>query len=217
MWIINVVNSSRNQLKPVGEKKKVTIKLCVPLVCQVLSGQWVKYLRFLLQKNKWKNSRLEDWGSINCLLACVSSSPLALLGLLLCGTDERADKIFTISQTPWDLLWLHQLGLPVLPGVRLWEDKGSLCLQRAWPDSAFRWRIKCPVSVQVALRWFRRVWGAELAHQAGVTGVTRTRVTIAELPRGGRGTAGLGRMLSIGVGCSQAAALGVWYNSRIGR
>lgn len=38
-----------------------------------------------------------DLGSINCLLACVSSSPLALFKLLLDETDERTDKIFTIQ------------------------------------------------------------------------------------------------------------------------
>lgn len=36
-------------------------------------------------------------GSINRLLACMSSSPLALLELLLDEADERADKIFTIQ------------------------------------------------------------------------------------------------------------------------
>lgn len=41
-------------------------------------------------------------------------------------------------QTLWDLLWLEQLGLPALPGSGLGEDKGSLCLQKAWSHRALK-------------------------------------------------------------------------------
>lgn len=50
-----------------------------------------------MQKKKLKDSQLGDLGIINCLLACMSSSPLALFELLLDEADERADKIFTIQ------------------------------------------------------------------------------------------------------------------------
>lgn len=81
-------------------------------MCQVLSGQWVKYLRFLLQKKKLKDSKLGDLGSISCLLACVSSSPLAVFELLLDEADERADKIFTIQTDTLGSALLQQLRLP---------------------------------------------------------------------------------------------------------
>lgn len=66
-------------------------------MCQLLSGQCVKYLRFLLLKKKLKDCKLRDLGNINCPLACMSSSLALFIMLLLGETDQRTDKISAID------------------------------------------------------------------------------------------------------------------------
>lgn len=114
-------------------------------------------------------------------------------------------------QAPWDLLWLDQLGLPVLLGSGWCEDKGSLCLEKACSYSTSKRSMKCRPSVQATLRWFQEGLRCravpKLAHRARVTARNQS-LSHHSLPEEWEG------VLSIGVRCIRGGGFGTKQQDR---